>query len=94
MSRKAVLERTLGKKAAKKFLPKPIALELPTEFIDQVVGMELTKAHGSLTTDLKARKRGSGIALFDADRDRDVEIIQSHIQAFETVARYYGIYLK
>jgi hypothetical protein len=91
MSRKAVLERMLGKKAAKRFVPKPIALGLPTEFIDQVVGVELAKAHGSLTKDLRARKRGSSIALFDTDKDRDVEIIQSHLQAFETVAGYYGV---
>ena len=94
MTRKAVLERMLGKKAAKKFVPKSVALELPVEFIDQVIAVELIKTHGSLTKDLKARKRGQSIALFDTDKDRDIAILQEHLSAFETVARYYGVSLK
>jgi len=94
MSRKAVLERTLGKKAAKRFLPKAVTLELPCEFIDQVVGVELAKTHGSLTADLKARKASRGIAIFDIDKARDVELLQEHLRAFETVAKYYGVSLK
>jgi hypothetical protein len=94
MSRKAVLERTLGKKAAKKFLPKPLTLTLPSEFIDQLVTIELSKTHASLTTDLKARKAGKGISIFEADKDQDVALIQEHLRALETVARYYGASLK
>jgi hypothetical protein len=97
MSRKAVLERTLGKKAAKRFLPKvtqELKLELSCELVEQVMQVELRSIHGSLTKDLKARKAGKGIAIFDPDKDRDIAEISNHLNAIETVSRYYGVSLK
>ena len=97
MTRKAVLERTLGKKAAKKFLPKrpkAITLELPTDLLEQVVVAELTKTHESLTTDLKARRAGKGIAIFDLDKEIDIKTLEGHLFCFETVLKYYGVSLK
>ena len=65
MSRKAVLERTLGKKAAKKFLPvpkkqvaTPVTLEVDCDLVEQVVVQELIGLHTSLSRDLKDRKAG------------------------------------
>ena len=97
MSRKAVLERTLGKKAAKRFLPKvtqELKLELSCELVEQIMQAELSSIHGSLTKDLKSRKAGKGIAIFDLDKDRDIAEISTHLRAIETVARYYGVTLK
>lgn len=97
MTRKAVLERTLGKKAAKKFLPKvpkELKLELSCELIDQIVSAELKKVHESLTKDLKSRKAGKGIAIFSTDKDEDLAEMSAHLRAIETVARYYGVTLK
>lgn len=97
MSRKAVLERTLGKKAAKRFLPKvtqELKLELSCELVEQIMQVELRSIHGSLTKDLKARKSGKGIAIFHLDKDRDIAEISNHLNAIETVSRYYGASLK
>jgi hypothetical protein len=99
MSRKAVLERTLGKKAAKRFLakqPKPefITLELPTDLLEQVVVAELTKTHESLTTDLAARKKNTGMAIFELDKELDIKTLEGHLFCFETVLKYYGASLK
>jgi len=97
MSRKAVLERTLGKKAAKRFLPKitnELKLELSCELVEQIMRSELSSIHGSLTKDLKARKAGNGIAIFDPDKNRDIAEMSAHLSAIETVARYYGVSLK
>ena len=99
MNRKAVLERTLGKKAAKRFLAKQpkeesITLELPTDLLDQIVVAELIRTHESLTTDLKARKAGKGIAIFDLDKELDIKTLEGHLFCFETVLKYYGVSLK
>ena len=96
MSRKAVLERTLGKKDAQKFLPKvpkELKLELSCELVEQIMQVELSSIHASLTKDLKSRKAGKGIAIFDPDKDRDISVIANHLNAIETVARYYGVAL-
>jgi len=66
MNRKAVLERTLGKKAAKKFLPEtpknqassPVSLEIESNVIEQIVLQELVYLRTSLMRDLKDRKAG------------------------------------
>ena len=98
MTRKAVLERTLGKKAAKKFLPTPkkpevdlVKLLESTDLFDALVCAELTKVHGSLLKDLAGRKAGrfpNGI--FEADKALDIETIERHIDALELVARYFS----
>lgn len=99
MSRKAVLERTLGKKAAKRFLDKQpkaesVTLELPTELLEQVVIAELTGTYQSLTTDLAARKKGKGTAIFELDKELDIKTLEGHLFCFETVLKYYGASLK
>jgi rRNA maturation protein Rpf1 len=97
MSRKAVLERTLGKKAAKKFLPKDnseVVLEIPTELADTITRAELSRTLESLTTDLKQRKKGKGSPIFELDREVDISILEGHVYCFKTVLEYYGGPLK
>lgn len=97
MSRKAVLKRTLGKKGAKRFIPKApkkaplenVKLEVPSEVIEQVLVHELVKLHGSLTTDLEDRKAGVGFPVFERDRSMDIAMLEGHLFAIETVLRYY-----
>lgn len=98
MTRKAVLERTLGKKAAKKFLPSPkkpevdlVKLLQSSDLLDQLVQVELTKVRGSLLKDLAGRKAGrfpNGI--FESDKELDIETIEQHIDALELVIRYFS----
>jgi len=98
MSRKAVLERTLGKKGAKKFLPEtpknqassPVSLEIESNVIEQIVLQELVYLRTSLMRDLKDRKAGKKVAIFDLDKDTDIATLNGHIFAVETVLRYYA----
>lgn len=98
MNRKAVLERTLGKKAAKKYLsetPKneassTVSLEVNAETLEQIVIQELVGLHTSLSRDLKDRKAGKKIGIFDMDKGVDIATINGHIFAVETVLRYYA----
>lgn len=99
MSRKAVLERTLGKKAAKRFLAKQpkaesITLELPTDLLDQIVVAELVGAYQQMVVDLKARRANRGMAIFDTDKEIDIKTMEGHLFCFETVLKYYGASLK
>lgn len=97
MSRKAVLERTLGKKAAKKFLPETpkneasatVSLEVESDVIEQIVVQELVGLHTSLSRDLKDRKAGKRIGIFDMDKDIDIATLNGHLFAVETVLKYY-----
>ena len=97
MNRKAVLERTLGRKAAKKFLPKEpkeeafssVSLEVDGHIIEQIVVQELIGLHRLLSRDLKDRKTGKGTAVFDLDKDIDIATLEGHIFAVETVLKYY-----
>ena len=97
MSRKAVLERTLGRKQAKKFIPKApkkadfetVFLEMRPELVEQIVAQELAKLHADLKQDLKDRQAGKRISIFDHDRQVDISMIEGHLFAIETVLRYY-----
>jgi hypothetical protein len=98
MTRKAVLERTLGKKAAKKFLPEPkkpevdlVKLLQSSDLLDLMIQAELTKVHGSLIKDRAGRLAGrfpNGI--FESDKALDIETIERHIDALELVLRYFS----
>jgi hypothetical protein len=98
MTRKAVLERTLGKKAAKKFLPPPkkpevdlVKLLEQSDVFDALVRAELLKVHRALTTDLAGRKAGRfNYGIFEADKELDIETIERHLDAIELVARYFS----
>lgn len=98
MSRKAVLERTLGKKNAKKFLPETpkneasstVSLEVESDVIEQIVLQELVYLRTSLMRDLRDRKGGKKIAIFDQDKELDIATLNGHIFAVETVLRYYA----
>ena len=97
MNRKAVLERTLGKKAAKKFLPKEpkkdgfssVSLEVDADIVEQIVVQELIGLHTTLSRDLADRKAGKGTAVFEKDKDLDIATLEGHMFAVETVLKYY-----
>ena len=98
MTRKAVLERTLGKKAAKKFLPPPKKPEIDlvkllenSDVFDALVRAELLKVHQALTMDLEGRKTGRfNYGIFESDKDLDIETIERHLDALELVIRYFS----
>jgi hypothetical protein len=44
----------------------------------------------NLEVDLENRKAGTGIAVFDTNKKKDIAEIKRHIDAFKTVLKYYG----
>jgi hypothetical protein len=40
--------------------------------------------------DLKRRKEGKGMAIFDCDKDEDIKKLNKHIKAFKLVLKYWG----
>jgi predicted glutamine amidotransferase len=67
-----------------------IKVDFDDEQLDDVLCAKLKSLMKLLQDDLKSRKDGTGLAIFDTDFDTDVKIIKKHIKAFKTVLKYYG----
>ena len=60
------------------------------EQLDHLLSAKLKSLLKLLQDDLKRRKEGVGMAIFDTDLDTDVKIMKDHIKAFKTVLKFYG----
>jgi hypothetical protein len=69
---------------------KKVMVELDWDTVDNIVKQELLSGKDSLTQDLKKRKNGTGMAIFEVDKTTDVALIKEHIEAFNLILRYYG----
>jgi hypothetical protein len=67
-----------------------IKVDFDDEQLDDVLCAKLKSLMKLLQDDLKRRKEGTGMAIFDTDLDTDVKIMKDHIKAFKTVLKYYG----
>ena len=67
-----------------------IKVDFDDEQLDDVLCAKLKSLIKLLQDDLKRRKEGTGMAIFDTDLDTDVKIMKDHIKAFKTVLKYYG----
>ena len=67
-----------------------IKVDFYDEQLDDVLCAKLKSLMKLLEYDLKRRKEGAGMAIFDTDLDTDVKIMKDHIKAFKTVLKYYG----
>jgi len=65
-------------------------IELEVECVDKLVRAELKAVRMSLQGDLKRRKAGHGLSIFSTDKAEDIAEIKRHIDAFNTVLKYYG----
>ena len=65
-------------------------VEVCSHGLDAIVRSDLKSVLHSLKRDLKARKSGKGVGIFDTDKAKDVAEIQRHIDAFKIVLKYYG----
>ena len=70
---------------------KKVTVELDWDTVDNIVKQELVSLKDNLKEDLKRRKKGTGIAIFDTDKTIDVALIKEHIEAFDTILKYYGV---
>ena len=60
------------------------------EQIQSIIKHELTWDLEQMKKDLKARKKGECMAIWDHDQDKDVALIKEHIEALKLVLKYYG----
>jgi hypothetical protein len=67
-----------------------IKIDFDEEQLDHVLCAKLKSLMKLLQYDLKRRKDGTGMAIFNTDLDTDVKIMKDHIKAFKTVLKYYG----
>jgi hypothetical protein len=68
-----------------------VTVELDWDTVDNIVKKELISLKANLVEDLKKRKAGKGMAIFDTDKTTDVALIKEHIEAFDTILKYYGV---
>ena len=68
-----------------------VTVELDWDTVDNIVKQELVSLKSNLVEDLKKRKAGKGVAIFDTDKTTDVALIKEHIEAFDMVLKYYGV---
>jgi len=68
-----------------------VTVELDWDTVDNIVKQELASLKNNLKQDLKKRKAGKGIAVFDTNKTLDVARIKEHIEAFDLILKYYGV---
>jgi hypothetical protein len=69
---------------------KKITVELDWDTIDKITTCSMKSVVENLGYDLEKRKAGTGMAIFDKNKKKDIAEIQRHIDAFKTVLKYYG----
>lgn len=69
---------------------KKITVELDWDTIDKVTTCSMKGLVESLEEDLEKRKNGTGMAIFHENKKKDIAEIKRHIDAFQTVLKYYG----
>jgi hypothetical protein len=67
-----------------------LKIDFDEDQLDKLLHAKLKSLMKLLQYDLKRRKEGTGMAIFDTDLDTDVKIMKDHIKAFKTVLKYYG----
>jgi hypothetical protein len=68
-----------------------VTVELDWNTIDCIVKQELVSLKANLQEDLKKRKKGTGMAIFETDKTTDLALIKEHIEAFKLILKYYGV---
>lgn len=71
-------------------MDKRITVELDWDTIDKITTCSMKSVVENLEHDLDKRKSGTGIAVFDTNKKKDIAEIKRHIDAFKTVLKYYG----
>ena len=69
---------------------KKVTIEPDWDTIDHITTCSMKGLVESLEADLELRKAGTGMAIFDKNKKKDIAEIQRHIDAFRTVLKYYG----
>ena len=71
-------------------MDKKVTVELDWDTIDRITTCSMETLVKNLEDDLQKRKAGTGMAIFDTNKKKDIAEIERHIDAFKTVLEYYG----
>ena len=66
-----------------------LELDLDWELAETIVYNSLSDLLDTLETDYASRKQGTGMAIFDTDKDKDIKLLKKHIKAMKLILRYY-----
>ena len=67
-----------------------LTVEIDYDQADKLVIQNLKAMLECLENDYAHRKEGSGMAIFECDKDKDLKLLKKHIKSFKTVLKYYG----
>jgi hypothetical protein len=65
-------------------------VELDWDTVDGIARASMHNILENLQKDLAERKDGDGMAIFVAEQEFDVILLEKHIEAFKLVLKYYG----
>ena len=69
---------------------KKVTVELEYDTVDGIVVDQLVDTLENLQVDLENRKAGHGLAIFEHDKEADVNLLTEHVESFITVLSYFG----
>ena len=69
---------------------KTVTVELDWDTIDHITICSIKTLVECLKADLRKRKDGTGVAIFEKDKKKDIALIKKHLEAFKLVLKYYG----
>jgi hypothetical protein len=70
---------------------KSVTIELDWDTIDRITTSSMKSILENLEKDLEARKDDSGMAIFVLEKEKDIALLEKHIEAFKLVLKYFGV---
>jgi hypothetical protein len=67
-----------------------IEVDVDWELSDIIVAKNLKGLLETLEEDYERRKHGTGMAIFDTDKDKDLKLLKKHIKAMKLILKYYS----
>lgn len=70
-------------------MSKSITIDLDYDTIDRIATSSMKSVLENLEIDLEKRKDDSGMAIFEADKEADIALIEKHVEALKLILEYY-----
>ena len=67
-----------------------VEFDLDYEEVDKITVKSLKDLLETLEQDFVSRKQGTGMAIFDTDKDKDIKLLKKHIKAMKLRLEYYA----
>jgi hypothetical protein len=66
-----------------------VEVDVDWELSDIIVAKNLKELLETLEDDYESRKQGTGMSIFDTDKDKDIKLLKKHIKAMKLILKYY-----